>query len=210
MAERLPWLIRSFYAFSARRHLAPAHEDLLARLPPGPGLDLATGPGEHAARIAALGPERSVVGVDIDPWMVNQARRRAPELRFEVADAAALPYPDGHFAWIWLAEAYHHFARPKTALRECHRVLRPGGELFLLEGRIDATRDEFREAFPLPHLPGLFTVYRAILKRHGYTDRGLQMLMHDMAAVGFEVHLEDHGAWALVRGRRPILPPPTP
>jgi SAM-dependent methyltransferase len=54
----------------------------------GPVLDVGCGPGTVTAHLAGLGID--VSGVDLSPRMVGHARRRYPELRFEVASATAL------------------------------------------------------------------------------------------------------------------------
>jgi SAM-dependent methyltransferase len=68
--------------------------DLLALLGPAAGeriLDIGSGTGELAGRIAAAGAE--VVGIDASPAMVAEARRAIPEARFFVRDAQRL-WPD--------------------------------------------------------------------------------------------------------------------
>ena len=65
-------------------------------------LDLGTGTGKAARLVATRFPEAEVVGVDLSPAMVEEARRLLPvelaaRVRFEVADASRLPFPDGAF-----------------------------------------------------------------------------------------------------------------
>src|SRR5437763_16806807 len=66
----------------------------LARVGPGArALDVATGTGDLALALAARGCE--VVGADFSDGMLARAREKAPGIRFEHADALALPYEDG-------------------------------------------------------------------------------------------------------------------
>lgn len=65
-------------------------------------LDLGTGTGSGARVLARRFPEAEVMGVDLAPAMIEEARRRVPDelvgrLVFETADAAALPFADGAF-----------------------------------------------------------------------------------------------------------------
>lgn len=65
-------------------------------------LDLGAGTGKAARFVAERFPQADVVGVDLSPGMVEQARGLVPpelagRLRFEVADASALPFADGEF-----------------------------------------------------------------------------------------------------------------
>jgi demethylmenaquinone methyltransferase / 2-methoxy-6-polyprenyl-1,4-benzoquinol methylase len=68
----------------------------LARVGPGASaLDVATGTGDLALALRGAGAE--VVGCDFSEEMLERARAKVPELRFEWADALALPYDDSSF-----------------------------------------------------------------------------------------------------------------
>lgn len=79
--------------------------------------------------IARRWPESEVVGVDIARQMIEEARRKLPaefssRVRFELADAAHLPFPDGSFDLVVLANMIPFFA-------ELARVVAPGGTAVL-------------------------------------------------------------------------------
>jgi SAM-dependent methyltransferase len=104
-----------------------AYEAGLERLPSPPErvLDLGTGTGAGALAIARRFPGARVVGVDVSPAMLEQARGNVPdELRdrveFQHADAAALPFADGSFDLVAHANMIPFFD-------ELTRVLAPGG-----------------------------------------------------------------------------------
>ncbi|HKC83114.1 MAG TPA: methyltransferase domain-containing protein [bacterium] len=92
-------------------------------------LDIATGPGLVAGRGAARGA--AVVGIDIADAMVAIARRRCPQAEFRRADAHELPFADASFDAVTGNFAILHLGRPDQAVRECARVLAPGGTLAL-------------------------------------------------------------------------------
>jgi len=97
--------------------------------PPARALDLGTGTGVVALALAERYPEAEVVGIDLSPAMVEEARRKvAPELadrvRFEVADASSLAYPDGAFELVVLSNMI-------PFSDELARVVAPGGTLVL-------------------------------------------------------------------------------
>jgi SAM-dependent methyltransferase len=83
--------------------LAPL-EAALEKLEDAPDriLDLGTGTGKGARLLARTFPEAQVIGVDLSPAMVEEARRLVPtdlggRLRFQVADASRLPFSDESF-----------------------------------------------------------------------------------------------------------------
>jgi ubiquinone/menaquinone biosynthesis C-methylase UbiE len=101
-------------------------------------LEVATGTGVQLLALARQNPSGRTVGVELAPGMLAQTRRRlkaagldAVELR--QADALALPFADRSFDL--LTNGYMldllALADIPTALREFHRVLRPGGRLVL-------------------------------------------------------------------------------
>lgn len=90
-------------------------------------LDVGTGPGLVAAAVVARGGE--VIGVDFSETMLEEARRRYPEIEFRQGSADDLPFADGAFDTVVSNFMVHHLGRPEQALREAYRVLRPGGRI---------------------------------------------------------------------------------
>jgi demethylmenaquinone methyltransferase / 2-methoxy-6-polyprenyl-1,4-benzoquinol methylase len=104
----------------------------LARVGPGDrALDVATGTGDLAIELASRGA--SVVGSDFSEGMLARARAKAPGLRWEQADAMALPYADGEFAAATVGFGARNFGDLAQGLREMVRVVRPGGRVVVLE-----------------------------------------------------------------------------
>jgi ubiquinone/menaquinone biosynthesis C-methylase UbiE len=71
------------------------------------------------------------VGCDWSPGMLEQARRRRSGFSLLRADAGCLPLSDGRFDAVVTTEAFHWFPDQPGALKEFHRVLRPGGRLLI-------------------------------------------------------------------------------
>jgi demethylmenaquinone methyltransferase/2-methoxy-6-polyprenyl-1,4-benzoquinol methylase len=106
-------------------------------------LDVATGTGDLAFELAdRVAPGGNVVGADFSERMLELARekagRRAPaaggvEVRFESANALALPYADDTFDAATVAFGARNFSDLERGLRELVRVVRPGGHVVVLE-----------------------------------------------------------------------------
>jgi ubiquinone/menaquinone biosynthesis C-methylase UbiE len=89
-------------------------------------LDLGTGTGAVARIVAERFPGAEVVGADISPRMIEEARRKTESSRvsFQVADAQQLPFADGSFDLITLANMIPFFD-------ELARVTAPGGRVLV-------------------------------------------------------------------------------
>jgi demethylmenaquinone methyltransferase/2-methoxy-6-polyprenyl-1,4-benzoquinol methylase len=104
----------------------------LARVGPGSrALDVATGTGDLALALAARGAE--VVGADFSDGMLERARAKAPGIRFEHADALALPYDDASFDAATVGFGARNLGDLGRGLSEMVRVVRPGGRVVILE-----------------------------------------------------------------------------
>jgi ubiquinone/menaquinone biosynthesis C-methylase UbiE len=120
----------------------PVHDAVLRVLSSEPCtrvLDIGCGTGLLAERVAAMPAIGTVVGCDFSAGMLAHAaerfagaadRKRAP-VRLVRGDATRLPFADAVFDAAVSTEAFHWFPDQNAALRELHRVLRPGGRLLL-------------------------------------------------------------------------------
>jgi SAM-dependent methyltransferase len=107
-------------------------------------LDLASGHGEPAlALAAAVGPTGHVTATDQGPALLTVAEERArceglTNMTFRVADAHALPFPDGTFDRVTSRLGVMYFVELARALGEIHRVLKPAGRVtFIAWGPLD-------------------------------------------------------------------------
>lgn len=183
------------------RHLVP-ERDLTGRHV----LEVACGRG-GLARWIASGDRRphTLVGADLSRIAVTKASVATEGLAgvaFEVADVTRLPHPSDTFDTIISCETIEHVARPRLAVQELRRVLRPSGRLFLT----------------CPNYLGSTGLYRAYLRARGrrYTEAGqpinhLTMVprtLRWLRAGGLEVVAWDTaGHYAHVPGRSPVRLP---
>jgi ubiquinone/menaquinone biosynthesis C-methylase UbiE len=108
--------------------------DLLAALDLRQGhdvVDIGCGPGTDLAQVAAIVTETgSVLGVDLDPAMVDEAHRRLaawPNVRVRVGDAHDLPVDDHSIDRARVDRVLHQVDHPARVIMELQRILRPGG-----------------------------------------------------------------------------------
>ncbi len=116
---------------------AGAVDELAARTGIGPGrtvLDLAAGTGKMTGALRATGAR--VVAAELTRGMRAVFFGRFGSRDLVAARAEALPFGDGAFDAVVVAQAFHWFAGP-PALDEIARVLRPGGGLGLVWNRRD-------------------------------------------------------------------------
>jgi ubiquinone/menaquinone biosynthesis C-methylase UbiE len=102
-------------------------------------LDVGCGTGTLAIWLWQAAPGSSVTGLDADASMLararDKARRADATIRFDRALSSALPYPDGSFDKVVSSLFFHHLdaAGKRATLREVHRVLAPGGALYMAD-----------------------------------------------------------------------------
>src|SRR6478735_390970 len=146
MSQQGQWQVAGSAPEVYERELIPAvfgpwAPILIQLADPKPGdrvIDIACGTG-IVARIAAarVGPSGAVVGVDLNPGMLNVARSLentddAASVQWQEASADKLPFPDGSFNVAYCQLGLQFFADRPAALREMRRVLSTKGRLAVM------------------------------------------------------------------------------
>ncbi len=118
------------------QNLKASAEEFLSRIPIDPDsrvLDLACGTGQIAFPACHAGA--NVVGIDIAPNLIDQARARAVsenrDIQFDVGDAESLPYQDKEFDLVVSLIGAMFAPRPELATAEMTRVCKSGGRIVM-------------------------------------------------------------------------------
>jgi len=168
-----------------------AHMLRLLALRPGERvLDLGCGPGLLALEMGAQVGERGrVEGVDLSQSMLELAQRRCAEqanIGLRTGDVSALPYADAAFDVGVCTQVYEYVPDIERALRELHRVVRPGGRVAVMDTdwescvwrssdpeRMRRVMEAWDTHCPHPHLP---RVLDGLLRAAGFTDLGCEVI----------------------------------
>ncbi len=128
----------------------PLVDRLLGRLSPAATLDLGTGTGRHALRLARRG--WALTALDASPEMLRIAHRRAADEHLPVECVLAsltggLPFANERFELVICALTLCHVPDLVGALRAIERLIRPGGHLLITDFHPDAHAHGWRSWF---------------------------------------------------------------
>lgn len=103
-------------------------------IPGGRLLDIGCGVGKFIEQMSDLGWKAE--GLDADPVVVQICKSRG--LRVHEGTIEQQDYPDNYFDAITLKHVIEHIYDPVLLLKECHRILKPGGKLVLLTPNLES------------------------------------------------------------------------
>lgn len=117
-------------------------------------LDLGSGFGSYVVRAREAGLD--AMGIELAAFEVEFARRRLQRLRpdddagavFRTGDATRLGFGEGSFDAITLWNVLEHIENASTMLESVDRLLKPGGQVFIVCPNYDATRNEAHYQVP--------------------------------------------------------------
>ena len=188
---------RPFYGYDAadvqrsytNRDAVQVADFLVSRLSEGISvLDCGCGPGPLTLGFAEIVAPGRVVGIDIEPSMIDQANALAADsdvenLEFQVADIYDLPFEDGEFDVVFSSAVTEHLSDPIRALREILRVTKPGGI-----GAVIRTDWSFPFIVPeCPELSRFFELFEGGFNRIGGSLNRGRFLRAHMREAGFDV-----------------------
>jgi ArsR family transcriptional regulator len=120
-------------------------EALLRLMPPMVIADLGAGEGTFALLLAQRA--KKVIAVDTSAKMIEVAREQAlrhgvKNVEYRLGDMEEVPIRDARVDLVFFSQSLHHALHPERAVREAHRILRPGGRIVIL----DLAKHRFEEA----------------------------------------------------------------
>ena len=151
---------------------------LVKKIPAGGHvLEIAPGPGYFCIELAKLG-NFQITGLDISKSFVEMSRKNAAaagiEAEFRQGDAAAMPFENDTFDFMFCQAAFKNFTRPVQAIAEMYRCLRPHGLAVISDMRKDASQadiDQEVAGMGLGRLDAIFVrwTFRNMLLKSAHT-----------------------------------------
>ncbi len=178
---------RSVLAQHAGRTVEESAAFFVPHLRPGMRLlDVGCGPGSITVGLAKAVAPGQVTGIDASERVIDQAGDRAREdgvanVSFQAANIYDAPFDEATFDAVFAHQVLQHLARPVDALRQAHRVLKPGGFLGVREVDWGTVA-----IIPFgPHIERFLQIYRAVAIRNGGQPDAGRHVREWLAAAGF-------------------------
>ena len=132
--NRLAPMYDAMQAFTERAAFGAWRQELWTAVPAGRVLEVGVGTGKN---LPFYPPDAQMTAIDLSDRMLARARRRAAALEVQVdlrlMDAQNLEFPAGTFDAAVATFVFCSVPDPVAGLRELGRVIRPGGDIWLLE-----------------------------------------------------------------------------
>jgi ArsR family transcriptional regulator len=159
-----------------------------------PAIDIADlGAGEGLVSQLLARRARQVWCIDNSPRMVEVGTELAKKnglanLAYKLGDIEQVPLPDKSVDLAILSQALHHAQHPQAAVNEAHRILRPGGQLLVLDLNEHAF-EKAREVYADVWLGFRESALHAFLKKAGFTKVEVNTVAREAAEPHFETLL---------------------
>jgi SAM-dependent methyltransferase len=153
--------------------------------------DLGAGEGLISQLIARRA--RQVWCIDNSPRMVEvgtelAVRNGLSNLSYRLGDIEQVPLPDRSVDLAILSQALHHARKPQTAVNEAHRILRPGGQILVLDLR-EHTFEKARELYADVWLGFKESALHGYLRDAGFEQVEVSVVARETAEPGFQTLL---------------------
>jgi ubiquinone/menaquinone biosynthesis C-methylase UbiE len=106
----------------------------LFTLPQNPKfLDISCGNGNELRILKKFCPGLRGYGIDLSPTAINRAKHQNRWAQFTVANAEHLPFAEHTLDCVFSGMTWHHYPKPELILTEAYRVLKPLGQLLIVD-----------------------------------------------------------------------------
>ncbi len=181
-------------------------------------LDLGCGTGAFLRRLAGAGVGKSWCGMDQSEAMVNKARQLSAEegsnIEFRRGDILSPPFPEGGFDLVCACHMLYHVSDIGEAVRQCARLLAPGGAFLATTNSRETMAPYDREVWEAVH--GRFPQVRRDVAVHARfsLENGAEFMVRHFDSVALRVRRDalrfpDPAPWAAYhKSCRDLVMPP--
>lgn len=176
------WGVNNPVRTLVQRHYEAPRLKAVSRVKAASVLEIGCGQGIGAKIIHEMFEPEKYVGIDLDPRMIDRARKKGaglPNTTFVEGDAAHLDFPDGTFDLVVDFGIIHHIPNWRDALAEVHRTLKAGGE-FLFE---ELSVETWNRGIGKPLKSVLEHPYDDMFMKHEFVD--------ELEELGFETETHE-------------------
>lgn len=206
LIERIPAPLASLYEKATRlvieSYYSGLAEEVVSRFQEGALLDLGTGPGYLPIEIVKRSPSIRCDGIDLSGKLIKMARVNARKagvanrLNFEIGNAAEIPFEDGSYDMVISTGMIHMLKDPVKVLRECYRVLRPGGEAWIYDpARVSSHLDKEKWKASLNVMERLsyvlFMLFICVSPPHTYSREQVEEMIAATQFKEYDIEEED-------------------
>jgi len=173
-------------------------KDILARLPGGRVLDIATGSGQFINfLLEGLPACDEIIGIDTNEKAAAafaENFKEHPSIRFMKMDAAKMNFADASFDTVSISNSLHHMPDLEPVLSEMKRVLKPGGHFIVAEMYRDNQTETQMTHVLMHHWYAAVSMARGIVHNETYTRQQLVDIVAELGLGGIVMHdLNDLG-----------------
>jgi ubiquinone/menaquinone biosynthesis C-methylase UbiE len=147
--EAIPTLGAILYNAIIKRILSKTEleiaQNVVHRIKKGILIDIGSGTGYLSIEIGKRAPQLNIYGIDLSRKMVEIASghaKRFKNVKFKLANAAALPFEGDSIDFIISTGSFHHWKHPIKIFNECFRVLKTKGEAWIYDGCSNPPHEE--------------------------------------------------------------------